>query len=57
MKNTDKSQESLDIYRVRKLPEKIRIKTDRRNGDSYTTNEKEIKIIIKITKKENVLKN
>ena len=57
MENTDKSQESLDIYRVRKLLKKIRIKTDERNRNPYTTNKKRSKMTMEITREESVLED
>ena len=57
MKNIDKDQGNPDIYRVYKLLKKIRIRTDKRNEDFYTTNKKKIKMTMKITKGENILEN
>ena len=54
MKNVDKSQENPDIYRVRKLLKKIRIKIDKRNEDPYKTNEKRTKMIMRVIKRESV---
>ena len=57
MENTDKNQESLDIYRIYKLLKKTCIRTNRKNEDSYTINKKEIKMTIKIIRKKDILKN
>ena len=57
MKNTNQDQESLNIYRIRKLLKKTCIKISRGLGNPYTTNEKEIEMIMKVTKEKNVLIN
>ena len=57
MKDINQSQESLKIYRIRKLLKKTCIRTNQGIRDTYIINKKETKIIIKITKRENVLIN
>ena len=57
MKNIDKNQKSLNVYRICELLKKICIETDRGNGGSYTINKKEIKMTIKVIKRKSVLKN
>ena len=47
----------MNIYRIRKLLKKIRIKIDRRNRNSHVTNKKEIKVTMKIVRKKDILKN
>ena len=57
MKDINQSQEDLNVYRIRELLKKIRIRTNRRIRSSYTINEERTKIIMKITRRKNVLKN
>ena len=57
MEIIDKDQESLNVRRVRKLLKKICTRTDRRNRDLYTTNEKGTKMTMRVTRRKSVLRN
>ena len=55
MKDVNQNQESLNVYRIRKLLKKIRIRIDRRIRDLYVINKKEIKMTIKIVRRKDIL--
>ena len=54
MKNINQSQESLSVYKIRKLLQKTRIRISRKIRNSYTINEKEIEMTMGITREKNV---
>ena len=54
MKDVNQSQKDLNIYKIYKLLKKIRIRIDREIRDSYTTNKKETKIKVRITKEKDI---
>ena len=57
MKDIDQSQESSNVYKIRKLLKKIRIRIDRRIRNSYTTNKKKTEVTIRTIRRKNVLVN
>ena len=57
MKNTNQSQESLNILKVRKLLKKTCIRIDWEIRSTNVTNEEETKIIMRITKRKDILVN
>ena len=57
MKNIDKDQESSNIFKICKLSKKTCIRTSQENRNSYTINEKRIKITMRVTKRESISTN